>query len=61
MLPGDADGAAADPYLNKIRSGLRQIKKPLPVHHVPRSYLDPFAEGVLQITDGFRLPFRITV
>mgnify|MGYP002508583043 CR=1 FL=1 len=34
MLPGDADGAAADADLDKVRPGLGQEEEALPVHHV---------------------------
>ena len=42
-LPGDADGAAADADLDKVRSGFGQEQKTVPVYHIACADLDPVA------------------
>ena len=55
-LPGDADGAAADAHLHKVRAGPGQEEEPVPVHHVARAHLHAVAVALPDEGQGALLP-----
>ena len=60
-LSRDADGAAADAHLDKVRPGLRQEPEAVPVHHVARADLHGVAVGLADPLDGLLLPAGVAL
>ena len=56
LLPGDADGAAADAHLDEVGAALGQEPEALAVHHVARAHLYALAVVLPDPGDGALLP-----
>ena len=58
-LPGDADGAAADAHLHKVRTGSGQEQEAVPVHHVAGTDFHGVAVGLAHPFNGLGLPAAV--